>query len=571
MNKIAAKLLVIFLAVAPAAAGEDLVLRAMSDEMQRTVQSLKMDALDRPYFLSYYVMDSTENTVSAVFGSLRDENTYISRNASIDLRVGGMDFDSSGYIGQDFNGYRPGADSMNEEDGYDALRFSLWSLTDEVYKKALEKYSQKKAYQKKKNITELYGDLSPEKKESFFSDRERVEPFDAGTWRENVKKLSAVFRKYPGVQGSQVVFTRALRTARFVNSEGTSYRYWWDKVNLDIRASIQDRTGLKIADEKKFAWRSMASVPPFEKLVQETETFASGMSYLVDCSSAEVYLGPVLFEDQAAAEFLNQLFVRNISFARTPWADNEDWVRYYIDSGGLTKKLGMRVLPGYMQVTDNPLAVSYKGVELNGSYPIDNEGVRPAPLELVKNGRLTAFYMGRGPVKEFRNSNGHARAFTNEFSSPRPGNVFFTANQEKRAPLAAMKKELLRLAAESGLEYALLVRRLDTEEAKKMGDLLAGPVLAYKVSVKDGSETVIGGAEWTGVTFRALRDILLVSDTEQVYNYYQPGPFIYNRGYVPASVVAPGALLVQEMELKPTDSKPDRQPYLPHPYFENAK
>jgi hypothetical protein len=31
--------------------------------------------------------------------------------------------------------------------------------------------------------------------------------------------------------------------------------------------------------------------------------------------------------------------------------------------------------------------------------------------------------------------------------------------------------------------------------------------------------------------------------------------------------VAPSALLVQEMELKPTDKKPDRQPYLPHPYF----
>jgi hypothetical protein len=246
-------------------------------------------------------------------------------------------------------------------------------------------------------------------------------------------------------------------------------------------------------------------------------------------------------------------------------------MRYYIDSGELTKKRNMRVLPAFMSVTDNPLAASYGGTELNGSYPIDNEGVRPAPLELVKNGKLTGFYMGRGPVKEFRNSNGHARAFTNEFPSPRPGNVFFTVHPEKRAALPVIKKELLRLAAESGLEYAVVVRRLDTEDQKKSEDLLAGPVLAYKVSVKDGSETVLGVAEWAGVTFRALRDILLVSDAEYAYNYYQPGPFLYNRGYVPASIVAPGALLVQEMELKPTENKPDRQPYLPHPYFENAK
>jgi hypothetical protein len=176
--------------------------------------------------------------------------------------------------------------------------------------------------------------------------------------------------------------------------------------------------------------------------------------------------------------------------------------------------------------------------------------------------------MGRAPVKEFAGSNGHARGFVNEFPTPRPGSVFFTAQPEKRAPAADLKKKLLALAAESGLDYAVVVRRLDPEAQKKSDELLAGPVLAYRVSVKDGAETAIGLSEWAGVTFRALRDIVLVSDKDYVYNFFQPGPFYYNRGYVPASIVAPSALLVQEMELKPVDSKPDRKPYLPHPYFE---
>lgn len=557
----------LFLAAAPAAA-EDTVLKAMTDEMQRTAERLRMDNLDKPYFASYYVTDSTDNAISAVFGSLQNDTFSVTRSASVDLRVGSASFDSSGYVGQDFNGYEPGNGQLNEEDGYDALRFSLWSLTDDVYKKALEKYSQKKAYQKKKNITELYGDLSPENKESFFEDRKAVEPLDVPAWRETVKKLSAVFRKYPKIQASRVGFNRSLRTVRFVNSEGTSCRYWWDNVSLDIRANVQDKAGLKIGDERNFAWRSLAAVPPYEKLEAVAEAFARDMGYLVDTSTAEVYLGPVLFEDQAAAEFLNQLFVSNISFARTPWADHEDWIRYYIASGDLTKKLNMRVLPGFISVSDNPLLASYDGQQLNGSYPIDNEGVRPGPLELVKNGKLVNFYMSRAPVKEFRKSNGHARGSTGEFATPRPGNVLFTVQPEKRAPLAGLKKKLIQIAAENGLDYAVIVRRLDGAGEKKTEDLLAGPVLAYKVSVKDGSETLIGGSEWTGVTFRALRDILLASDADQVYNYYQPGPFYYNRGYVPASIVAPSALLVQEMELKPTDRKPDRQPYLPHPYFE---
>jgi len=194
--------------------------------------------------------------------------------------------------------------------------------------------------------------------------------------------------------------------------------------------------------------------------------------------------------------------------------------------------------------------------------------VRPAPLELVRGGKLVNFYMTRGPVEKFRSSNGHARGYIREFPTARPGNVFFSAQPEKKVTRAALRKELLRLAAENGLDYAIIVRRLDPWDDRKSEDLLAAPMLAYKVSVKDGTETLINGEEWSGVTFRALRDIMLVSDDEQVYNYYQPTPFLYTRGYAPASLIGPGALLVVEMELKPTDAKPDRQPYLPHPFFE---
>lgn len=567
MKKTFLPLLLVLAAAVPASAG-DKILDAMRDEMTRSVQRLKMDGLDKPYFLSYYVVDSTDNAMSAVFGALRDDTFNVSRRAVADLRVGGPAFDNSQYAGDDFGSYEPPSAQLGEGDGYDSIRFSLWSLTDDAYKKALERYSQKKAYQQKKNITELYGDMSPEKKGSYFDDGKPEAPFDAAAWRENVKKLSAIFRGYPGIQASEVGFSRALRTVRFVNSEGTEYRYRWDKLDLNMRATVQDRTGYRIGDERTLSWRSMADVPSYEKLAGEAEAFAKDMSYLVDSSTAEIYLGPVLFEDQAAAEFLNQLFVRNVSFARVPWATHDDWTPYYLSSGELTKKLGMRVLPAFMSVTDDPLRLSYEGVPLNGSYPIDNEGVRPVPLDLARNGKLSGFYMGRAPVKEFRSSNGHARGFTNEFPTPRPGNVFFSEQPQKRVPETELKKRLLQLAADNGLDYAVIVRRLDPEGEKKSDELLAGPVLAYKVSVKDGSESPIGPSDWTGVTFRALRDILLVSDKDYIYNYYQAGPFYYDRGYVPASIVAPSALLVQEMEMKPTDKKPDRQPYLPHPYFE---
>jgi len=559
--------LLLALAALQARAAEDLVLKAMRDELKRTADRLQMDDLDRPYFVSYYVMDSSETEFGATFGSPRDESRNATREAAAELRVGSPEFDSSWYAGQDFTSYLPAVAPLGEEADYDALRFGLWSLTDDAYKKALEKYSQKKAYKQNKNITELYGDLSPAKKVSLLEPQPAFAPADMEALKAAAVKLSAVFRKYPGIQGSQAVLRRVLRTFRFVNSEGTVFRYYTDGAYLELKAVIQTTAGLRISDEKGFYWTSPAEMPPYAALEAETEAFARDMSYLVVSSTAGPYLGPVLFEDQGAAEFLGQLFVNQVSYVRSPWADHDDWTRYYIAKGELTKKLDMRVLPPFMSVSDDPLQREYAGVRLLGYYPIDNEGVPPVPLELVRGGKLVNFYMTRAPVGKCAESNGHARGFIREFPMPRPGSVFFKAQQAKKLPRAQLKKELLRLAAENGLDYAVIVRRLDPWDTRKGEDLLAGPMLAYRVSVKDGSETLMNGAEWAGVNFRALRDIVLVSEGEQVYNYYQPTPFFYTHSYVPASIIAPEALLVQEMELKPTEAKPDRQPYLPHPFF----
>ena len=63
--------------------------------------------------------------------------------------------------------------------------------------------------------------------------------------------------------------------------------------------------------------------------------------------------------------------------------------------------------------------------------------------------------------------------------------------------------------------------------------------------------------EFIGANLRALRDIVAVSKEMKVYDLaWTP----------PASLVAP-SILVQEMEIKKTEDKPDRIPYLAHPFF----
>ncbi|KAF0126203.1 MAG: peptidase U62 modulator of DNA gyrase [Elusimicrobia bacterium] len=562
MTRTISLLLPLLLAVPARAA--DRTLDAMRDELGRTMSSLAMPGMQKPYFASYLLSDSTDYAVSASFGELVDSRGDVSRNAAVEIRIGDRSFDSSGYAGSDFRSFRPVTGGTVIEDDYDAVRAGLWSLSDGAYKTALEKYAQKKAYSEKKGIKELYGDLSAEKKASRLEDVHPAPAFPKEDWERRARELSAVFRKYPGVQSSEVRVECTRRVNRFVNSEGTRYRVNADKAHFYVYAETQTGGGLKVSDRKELHWPACADIPAQEELLAAVDGFAGRLDALSRSAAGEVYLGPVLFENDAAAELIGQLFVRGISFPRRAWADNDDYLKYYIDKGGLVERVGMRVLPGFISVHDDPSRTEEAGRPLAGHYRVDSEGVAPGRLELVKNGRLAGVYMSRGPVRDFSSSNGHGRAALNEFPSGRPGNVFVSSR--KTAPPVEIKKRLLELASEQELDYAVIVRRLASEGSLDIENILAAPVFAWKV-YRDGREELMNGVEFTGVTYRALRDIVLTSDEPYIYNYYQPGPYAMARGSVAASIIAPSAVLVQEMELKRTDRKPDRAPYLEHPFF----
>ncbi|MBI4248374.1 MAG: hypothetical protein HY611_02635, partial [Elusimicrobia bacterium] len=65
-----------------------------------------------------------------------------------------------------------------------------------------------------------------------------------------------------------------------------------------------------------------------------------------------------------------------------------------------------------------------------------------------------------------------------------------------------------------------------------------------------------------------LKDIVAAGEDGAVYNFQSYGDNLGNRTSVPASVAAP-SVLVEEMELKKTEQKPDKPPYLTNAYFGN--
>jgi hypothetical protein len=131
---------------APAATA-DPVLRAMGDELDRSITELKLNDLDKPYFIQYTVYDDEDFTASATFGALSRSSPTHQRLVWAQVRVGGYDFDNTGYAGgRGGNGSAGSGAYTTLDDDYNALRHSLWLTTDAAYKSAVETIAQKRAY-----------------------------------------------------------------------------------------------------------------------------------------------------------------------------------------------------------------------------------------------------------------------------------------------------------------------------------------------------------------------------------------------------------------------------------------
>ncbi len=551
----------IFLSVY-ASAQSDPVLSAASDELQRTVTRLKLDKYPAPYFASYYIADSSENFVSASFGELKESNSYFNRNARVEIRIGSSEFDSSNYI-SNFRDYKPLYRSLAVQDDYDLIRKGLWLMSDDAYKIAVERYSQKQSYRKKKDIKDVYGDLDSQPPFKHIEEPVSCGGFDKQYWEDRIKKISGEFRKYPNIFDSDVDMRFNAITRRFVDSQSISYRTYYCQAMLSVSVYTQNESGYKVKDSQNFLYASWQEAKS-DDIESKVNEYAKAINDSYKAEKLDYYVGPAVFTGQAAAEFINQLFVRNISFNPKPWAEKDEWLKYYYHIPKLKERIGKRVLPGFVDVFDDPSVKEYEGKRLSGHYVVDSQGIAAPRLDLVRKGKLEAIYASRTPDEQTKKSNGHGRTGYDFFPYASAGNLFFVS--EKNLSEKELKEKLMAMGKEQELDYVLVIKKVSIykDSEKEIGD----PILVYKLDLKTGVEKPVDISEFEGIGLRALRDIEASSLENQVYNFYQRGPYSYYPSPVPSSIICPQSLLIREIELKKTQEKPEKKPYLKHPYFE---
>ena len=559
---------------------DDVVLKAMRDEMDRSRQLRVAGGQDTPYFFSYDLTDSEDFHVVATLGSPVSVSRRHLRNPGAEVRVGGYDFDNTGHIlsgrysGSRYDGNWP------MDDNYALLREGYWLLTDRTFKAAEESIGRKRASLKNtSSTTEQIPDFS--KADAVVSlPKVAHKKIDDAALTQRIAKLSSVFAAYPETLSSVVELQVIDGVTDLLNSEGTAIRYA-DRVNWVVaRAEGQAPDGMLMRDAVSIQSLDLDKLPGDADLRKQVAEVAEHVRDLVKAPLGESFTGPVLFEPQAAAQLLAQMIGDNLFVPRKPLSDPGRNVNFLPSE--FETKIGSRVLPEWMDVTDDPSQATWNGKPLVGYYQFDVEGVPPKPVAVIEKGILKSFLMTRQPVKGFAASNGHARLLGSYGASRAAiGNLFVKTSQS--TPLADLKKKLIQMTQDRGKPYGLLVRKLNYPYAATANDLaalaqasqqsggstrpLSPPVLIYRV-YPDGREELVRGLRFRGVSTRTLREITAASQETALFEFVNnsaPLAFLGEGGYVAAtSVVAPG-LLFEELEVELPQEPLQKRPVVPPP------
>jgi predicted Zn-dependent protease len=570
---------------------EDVLLTALKDEMNRSMDKLQLKDMEKPYYIEYAVDDAETFMIKATFGAIVESDHNRSRMLRVGLRVGSYDLDNSEFAGgrspYSMIGGRP--TQLVLEDDYAALRRDMWLATDGAYKQALEQLAAKRSFIKTKVQPEEIPDFSREEATMTIAPK-RLMTFDQKKWKKTVSRLSSIFREFPAIYDSSISLNVKYSHKFFINSEGTISHQPANLVSLFVRAATQASDGMGLKHFVPSYGTSLDQLPSEKEMATSIRKMAEELTVIASAPVLENYLGPVLVTGEAASELFAQVLAPQLSGQRPPLMEQQQMAAMMTESK-FSARLNRRVLPSFFTVVDDPTQKTYEKHPLIGAYKVDDQGVPARPVTLIERGVLKTLLMSRRPSKDISQSNGHGRAMQLGSPSVQIGNLFVQATGGKS--FAELKQELIDLSQDQGLSHGLLIKKFDNpgitgrEFSMSSFSMRGGPqqeqvtppILVYKVFVEDGREELVRGVTVAEMSVRMLRDIVAVGKDYYVNNKLMGGggimgllfsyAFSFGQGGafgIPTTVIAP-SVLFEEVELKKPGGAQKKPAFLKHPFF----
>ncbi len=528
------------------------LLDVISQELSRNFSVLKQKADPPPYFLSYEITEVDYRALSATLGAVDGASDGKTRSLDVSVRVGSPKLDNYHRVRNDRGQFTSGA-LISFEDVPNSIKQRLWLETDRAYRSAAERLIRIKTNtQVKVAAADDSDDFSSEKPEVARETPPTLR-FDEDEWRDRVRKLSARFGNYPNVLTSHVSVSAQTDTRYFVNTEGARIEHGRGFARVSISASAKASDGTDLSTFETFEAVDPSGLPDDKTLTAAVDRVAGDVTNLLRAPEAEPFVGPAIFSGRAAGVFFHEIFGHRVEGHRQK--DESEGQTF-------TKSVNTKVLPDFLSVIFDPTRRKIDGIDLNGWYDYDDEGVKARPVTAVDKGVLETFLMSRSPIKGFDHSNGHGRRQPGLEVVSRQSNLIVESTNA--VPEARLRQMLIDEVKRQNKPYGLYFRDITggftTTARAGLQAFKVIPVIVYRVFPDGRPDELVRGADIVGTPLASFSKILATGDKSEVFNGYCGA----ESGSVPVSAVSP-AILVSEIEIEKKAKSNDRPPLLPQP------
>jgi predicted Zn-dependent protease len=528
------------------------ILDIMKAENEREFAALKAQK-DPAHYLAYQLVEQRVVNLEAEGGALITDRDDLQRNLDVEVRVGTPQLDNTRALANDENGLnspltRRGVVPFGEDKA--AISNALWLETDRRYRESVTALGYVRQDQQTLSNRKAPPDFAPDKAETYVEAPAKL-VFDKAQWIDRLKRCSAKALKGAATRGTcNVVFQ--LNTAWFVNSEGSVIQQSWTNAQLSVSVGVKSDDGMSLSRLEQRFGVTPADLPPDAEVDKMVATVLADLGNLNEAPLAEPYVGPAILEGRAAGVFFHEVFGHRIEGHRQKDLTSGQTFASYI---------GKDIAPDWLSVYDDPELETLNGIQLNGFYRFDDEGVRARRVDLIQNGKLVGFDMGRNPINGFPNSNGHGRRSPGLPPVARQGNLVVEA--ARSVPREELEKLLINEIKKQGRPYGMIFTDISggftNTSAFAPQAFKVNPVMAYRL-YPDGHRELVRGIDIGGTPLIALQSIRAASREIETFN----GVCGAESGWVPVSASAP-SLLIERLEIEKGFVPPDRKQVLDAP------
>lgn len=514
---------------------------------------------EAPHYGALVVTDQQTVSVSARTGTLSESTDDRARYLDVDLRVGTAELDSThqlrGFSALEGDGRRRLRIPLTDGP---ALEHTVWQELDRAYREAAERIVVVRANRSVKVEEESpASDFEPR---SATVDSVEVPPLevDRAAWEAALAEVSARVQAASWVHGDGVSLEASRVHTTFVDSEGTRLEHGRRRARVSLQVWSTADDGDVVQVFRATDVHDPAALPDRTELLAWADAAVTRLDDLRNAPRGDPHSGPVLLEGKAAGVFFHEVMGHRVEGHRQKRED---------EGKTFAEHVGKPVLPTWIDVFDDPTVVHDAGEDLNGHYAYDDEGIAAQRADLVDDGVFVGFLTHRSPIPGFEESNGHGRRSVGHAPVARMGNTI--VRTARPVPRAELRKRLVRLVREQGLDYGYVVDEIDG------GFTMTGRITPNAFNVRasttwrvwaDGRpDELVRGIDLVGTPFVAFHNLVATGDDPQVFN----GTCGAESGWVPVSAVSP-SLLFSRLEFQLKEKGQERPPLLAKPGLDDG-